>query len=147
MVNKEIGRRQFLKLGGITVLAGAVAVYTFNTFKLEDTEAKIKEIPLGAIITYQVASFANGLVRVLIDRDDEDLSLKKIRVINGSRSRIRVVILKARKIESEDLVLSERTKVKELPDDIRLTAVPQPDPEDDGPISMGDIVIQCRWPA
>ena len=99
------------------------------------------------IATQEIASFANGLVRIEVDLNEANLRLNKTRGINDSAFDVHVSVFKAGVLEGEVTIPAGQTVERNLPASIKLTAVPQPDPEDDGPISMGDIVIQCRWPA
>ncbi len=100
-----------------------------------------------AIVTHEIASFSDGLVRVEVDLNESNLRLNRGRVINDSASPAYIAVFKAGVLEVDETIPGGTTGERNFPASIQLTAVPQPNPEEDGPISMGDIVIQCRWPA
>ena len=100
-----------------------------------------------AIVTYTVASFANELVRAEVDLDDNNLRVRVARVINDSDYPAHIEVFKAgTSVGSRDCP-PHSTKSRNLPATVRLKAIPQPDPEEHGPISMGDIEIYARCPA
>ncbi len=140
-------RRRFLKLGSMTAIVGAIGIATFNPFAKDDAAAAVKLAMVAMIITKTIASFADGLVRIQVDLNESNLRLNKARGINNSAFPAHIAVLKAGILAGEATIPAGVTLERNLPASIQLTAVPQPNPEDDGPISMGDIVIQCRWPA
>ena len=96
--------------------------------------------------TYNVASFANGLVRAEIDLDDNTLRVRVARVINDSDYPALIEVYKAGVSVANVVIPAHSTQSRNLPANIKFTAIPQPNPDEDGPISMGDIVISCGWP-
>ncbi len=105
-----------------------------------------------AIVTQEVASFANGLVRVERDLNESNLRLNKARGINESPFDAWVGVFKDDVLVGEEIIPAGSPETpsiveRNLPASIKLTAVPQPNDDDDGPISMGPIQIRCRWPA
>ncbi len=100
-----------------------------------------------AISTIEIASFANGLVRVEVDLNESNLRLNKARGINSSEFDALILVYKSGLLQVGSFLPANDIVERNLPASIQLTAVPQPNPEEDGPISMGDIQIRCRWPA
>ncbi len=100
-----------------------------------------------AIVTREIGSAANGLVRFEVGMNDANLRLNKVRGINDSTEDAYVAVFKAGVLEGEATIPAGVTVEQNLPASIKLTTVPQPNPEEDGPISMGDIQIRTRWPA
>ena len=99
-----------------------------------------------AIVTYQIASFANGLVRGEIDLDDSTLRVRVGRVINNSDYPVLIEIFKAGISAVRQTVPAHQTVSKNLPASIEFT-MDAGDPEWGYPpaITMGDISIHMRY--
>ena len=100
-----------------------------------------------AIVTYPVASFANGLVRAEIDLNDVNLRLMKGRVINGSPFPAYFQVYKAGALVGDLTVLANTTQERNLPASVQFS-MDAGDPVWGMPpeMTMGDIQIGCRWP-
>ena len=101
-----------------------------------------------AIVTHQVASFANGLVRGEIDLDDISLKVKVARVINDSGYLVFIEVFKAGVSVGSATIPTYSTQSKNLPASVRFS-MDESDPEHgiSPEITMGDIQINCRYPA
>lgn len=101
-----------------------------------------------AIVTIPVASFNRGQLRVELDYNDANLRIGKGRVINNSAFPMWVQVVKpSRNIDYSFTVGAGQTLARNLPSGLIYQWLD--DGEDGGGwnISLGDIVIQCRWPA
>ena len=100
-----------------------------------------------AIITYPVASFANGLVRGEIDIDDNTLRVRVVRVINNSDYPAFIEVFKANVSVANVIIPAHSTQSKNLPANIKF-AMDLGDPEWGIPpeMYMADIMISCGWP-
>lgn len=99
------------------------------------------------VTTYNVASFANGLVIAEIDVDDNNLRIRKARLINNSTEPVLVEVYKAGVLASDQTVNGGDTISKNLPAALKLS-YDAGDPEWGIPpeLTMGDIEIHVRWP-
>lgn len=99
------------------------------------------------VAIYNVASFANGLVVAEIDVDD-NLRIRKARLINNSTEPTYIEVFKAGVLASDLTVNGGKTVSKNLPAALKLS-YDAGDPEWGIPpeLTMGDIEIHVRWPA
>lgn len=99
-----------------------------------------------AIITYTIASFANGLVRGEIDLDDNNLRVRRGRIINDSDRLAGIEVYKADSLAFSQDVAPHETIERNLPASIRF-AMDAGDPVWNYPpaITMADIRIHVRW--
>ena len=101
-----------------------------------------------AIVTNQVASFSNGLVRAEIDLDDISFKVKAARVINDSDYPTFIEVFKAGLSVGSATVPAHFTQSKKLPASVRFS-MDNGDPEHGIPpeMTMGDIMIRMRYPS
>ena len=103
-----------------------------------------------AIVTYAVASFANGLVRGEIDLDDKTLRVRVARAINNSDYPAYIEVFKAGSLAVDQIIPAHNTISKNIPPAMGINfTMDDGDPEHDIPpeMCMGDIEIHCRWPS
>lgn len=98
--------------------------------------------------TYNVASFADGLVIAEIDVDDNNLRVRRARLINNSTEPIYIEIFKAGVLAVDETVNGGDTISKNLPAALKFS-YDDGDPEWGIPpeLTMGDIEIHVRYPA
>ena len=101
---------------------------------------------MPTITTHRIGSFANGLVVGEIDLD-EDLRIRKGRIINNSDKLAVFIMKKSGEVKFEYQVEGHETIEKNIPGTYKFLIrdyVPD-DPDDEGTISYGDIELGMRW--
>jgi len=101
-----------------------------------------------AVKTYEIASFADGLVRTEIDVNDANLRVTTARIINNSDKSAVIDVYKAGVLAVSQVVSGGQTISKNLPASIKF-AYDAGDPDWGIPpaIYMADISIFTRWPS
>ena len=99
-----------------------------------------------------IASFNDGQVVVEIVRDDVSLAIKRIQAINNSEYPCAIGLRKANVLVREHIVRAHSSGGRNLPAQIVFVNMLDEGNDADGNplgynISLGDIVIRCRWPA
>ena len=99
-----------------------------------------------AIVTYTIASFADGLVQAQIDLDDATLQVVAARAINNSDFPAVIEVLKAGVLRGDLTIPAHTTWERNLPGNIRFS-MDSGDPAWGIPpeMTMGDISIFVRW--
>src|SRR3990170_2223234 len=102
-----------------------------------------------ATITNTIASFAGGLVRVELDFNDANRRMGKGRIINGSTEPAWFRVTKVSPaVDFSFTVPAGQTVERNLPAGLVYQWIDDPDDLTLGTgLSLGDIVIQSRWPA
>lgn len=99
-----------------------------------------------------IASFNNGQVVTELVYDDVSLAIKRIQATNDSDYPCSIRLRKANILVREHVVAPHSSKGRNLPAGIAFVNVLDEGMDEDGNplgynISLGDIVIRCRWPA
>ncbi len=101
-----------------------------------------------AIVTYTIASLADGLVRGEIDLDDKTLRVRVARVINDSDYPAYIEVFKAGTSMTSQIVAPHDTISKNIPAAMGINfTMDEGDPVWGYPpkMTMGDIEIHMRW--
>lgn len=106
-----------------------------------------------ATVTETIASFNEGQVRVELDYNDANLRIGRGRVINNSTFSVWMQIVKpSRNIDRSFTVDAGQTVSRNLPSGLVYQWLLDEGLDGQGEplgynLSLGDIVIRCRWPA